>query len=590
MTATPRVFDATTAHFDGTRGDSVIASMDDLSIYGPVVYRISLKEAIDEGLLADYRIAGVVITDDDLRHALNRLSARTWSSEALRTAAAQLALLTAQHRYDLRRTLTFHPCIDAAEVFAETLPPTASLLPPALQGPLQIGTVSSRQSPTQRHHYLTGFADVPLDTGRSTAPPRRAVLTNCRCLSEGVDIPAIDSVLFAHPKTSTIDIVQSIGRALRQIPGSGKISTIIVPIYMAPGETLEEATRKSPFHLIYRVLIGLDVYDEHTFHRVDHLRWTGDPAAPQLAARPGRADEIAPHLGLSDVMAPNRVWEAAFETARAFHAAHGHLDVPSRHQAGRFCLGWWIGHQRSMRKNNLLLPERIHVLNTLDMLWEHPPHSIEYALTIARDYTRLNGHLAPRLTETHDGFPLGRWTAERRREARTGSLPYCYLRALNEIYPFWNASRDPRGTWRRTCAEALAAARRGQLAFPHPPPGPDAPPLTRWLDTQISGFFGLTEQQHLLLRALGLDHPLALLLTRPHSTAGWAFLRGLHTARAFRRTHQHLEVPYQYADFNSPCRRLGRWITERRRAPHLLTEEQRAALEALGIRWAVPQA
>jgi predicted helicase len=167
MTATPRVFDEKKARAKGINTNTVIASMDDESIYGPVVYRISLREAIDEGLLADYRIAGVVIRNEDLRGLLNRLPANTWTGEALRAAAAQVALLVAQHRYDLRRTLTFHPCIDAADVFAETLHETAALMPPVYRTPLQVGTVSSRQTPFERHKNFTAFADTPLNTPAS---------------------------------------------------------------------------------------------------------------------------------------------------------------------------------------------------------------------------------------------------------------------------------------------------------------------------------------------------------------------------------------------------------------------------------------
>ncbi|WP_446466565.1 hypothetical protein [Streptomyces sp. BRA346] len=148
MTATPRVFDEKKASAKGINTHTVIASMDDESIYGPVVYRISLREAIDEGLLADYRIAGVVIRNEDLRGLLNRLPANTWTGEALRAAAAQVALLVAQHRYDLRRTLTFHPCIDTADVFAETLHETAALMPAAYRTPLQVGTSAPGRPPS----------------------------------------------------------------------------------------------------------------------------------------------------------------------------------------------------------------------------------------------------------------------------------------------------------------------------------------------------------------------------------------------------------------------------------------------------------
>ncbi|GAA0684000.1 Helicase associated domain protein [Streptomyces thermocarboxydus] len=584
MTATPRVFDEKKAREKGISPNTVIASMDDVSIYGPVVYRISLREAIDEGLLADYRIAGVVIRDEDLRGLLNRLPANTWTGEALRAAAAQVALLVAQHRYDLRRTLTFHPCIAAADVFAETLHETAALMPPAYHAPLQVGTVSSRQTPFERHKNHTDFASAPLNTPASQQPPRRAVLTNCRYCAEGVDIPAIDSLLFAHPKTSSIDIIQSIGRALRQTPGDNKISTIVIPIYMAPGATLEEAVKKTAFHLIYRVLIDLDVYDEHTFHLVDHFRYPSDPTAtPQIAPRPERADEIIPVLDLNDVMAPNRVWEAAFEVATDFYLQNGHLDVPSRYlHDGRFYLGWWIGAQRSMRKNGLLLPERIAALDTLGMIWEHPPHSIERKLLIARDYVTRHGHLAPRWVEHHQGLHLGRWLADSRKEANTRRLPHCYQRALNEIYPWWNTKG--RAEWKRTYARAHAAARDKTLIFPGPHQLTGAAPvLTQWLAEQIDNLAGLEDYQRHLMGDLPIEHPLALLLRRPRGFSQRAFARGLKAAYAYRCRHQHLDVPYNYTCEDGFA--LGRWLAEKRRFPQALSREQLDALEALDMRW-----
>lgn len=585
MTATPRIFDRKAAVERGTLPDCEVASMDDHSLYGPVVYRISLAEAIDQGLLADYRIVAITIRDEDLRRVLRR-DTSTWTSEALRTAAAQVALLTAQQRYDLRRTLTFHPCIAAAEVFAETLPDTAALMPPAARSTLDIGTVNSRQSRFVQHQAYTAFAATPLNNPHSsTAPPRRAVLTNCRCCSEGVDIPAIDSVLFAHPKTSTVDIVQAVGRALRQTPGDGKISTIIIPIYIAPGEDIGEATRRTPWRLLYQVLIALSVYDEHTFHRVEHLRWHGEPTQPELAAAPERADEIIEVLGLSGIDAPNQLWEAGFESAQRFHLEHGHLDVPSRYLGpDRFYLGWWIGKQRSLRMNRMLLTDRIDRLDTLGMIWQHPPHSIEHKLQVAQDYTAHHGHLAPRANERYGGIHLGRWIADRRREARTRTLPFCYQRALNEIYPWWNTSWHP--TWKRTYAQALAAARKGDLTFPDLRPDTEDSPLTRWLDQQIDDLPRLSDTQHNLLGALPLTHPLALLLRRPRGAAEWAFARGLRAARTFWRAHQHLDVPYTHI-----CRQdgidfpLGRWISEKRRDPRPLTREQLDALEALDMRW-----
>jgi hypothetical protein len=231
----------------------------------------------------------------------------------------------------------------------------------------------------------------------------------------------------------------------------------------------------------------------------------------------------------------------------------------------------------------MLLPERINALDTLGMRWDHPPHSIERKLQVARDYMNRNGHLAPAAHERHSGLHLGRWLADRRREARNRTLPTCYQRALGEIYPWWSEPWPP--TWKRTYAHALAAARKGELAFPSLRPHAEHP-LTRWLDEQINNLAKLGDTRHNLLGALPLTHPLALLLRRPRGASEWAFARGLRAARTFRREYQHLDVPSWYrcaldgVDFQ-----LGRWIAERRRDPGALSREQLDALEALDMRW-----
>ncbi|MFG2661724.1 helicase-related protein [Streptomyces sp. NPDC048425] len=76
--------------------------------------------------------------------------------------------------------------------------------------------------------------------GQFGTTARRAVLSNCRVLGEGVDIRAVDSVALLDPKGAPHDIVQAIGRALRQKPGQGKLASLIVPVFLQPGENPEE--------------------------------------------------------------------------------------------------------------------------------------------------------------------------------------------------------------------------------------------------------------------------------------------------------------------------------------------------------------
>ncbi|GHH81580.1 hypothetical protein GCM10018781_64530 [Kitasatospora indigofera] len=164
MTATPLVFDRQKGTERGVPPDRVVASMDDHSLYGPTVYSISLAKSIDQGLLADYRIVVITVRNEDLLHTLRR-DTSTWTSEALRAAAAQLALTLAQQRYDLRRTLTFHPSIAAAKTFADTLPGTAALRPGFDCSLLHVGTVNSHQTPFEQHQAYTAFAATPSTPG-----------------------------------------------------------------------------------------------------------------------------------------------------------------------------------------------------------------------------------------------------------------------------------------------------------------------------------------------------------------------------------------------------------------------------------------
>ncbi|MFF0451116.1 Helicase associated domain protein [Streptomyces sp. NPDC004609] len=582
MTATPRIFDEKAgAH---VAPGCEVASMDDHRLYGPVVYRISLAEAIDQGLLADYRIVAVEISDADLHRVLRYASFASTGAEGLRVAAAQVALLRAQHLYDLRRTLTFHRLIASASMFAETLHETAALMPAQTRAPLVVGTVNADQRPSVRRRWLETFASVPINSPGHTTAPQRAVLTNCRCLGEGIDVPSTDSILFADSKQSSLDITQAVGRALRQNPGDDKISTIIVPVFMEPGQELKEGVKGTRYRLLYDVLIALSTYDEHVIHRVEWARAPDDSQdVPGPAAGPERADEIIPLLDLQATGAPHRVWQIGFESAQRYFDTYGHLHVPSRYLGpDRFYLGWWIGRQRSLRINHMLLPERIEQLDTLGMTWPHPPTSIEYKLQIARDYKTRHGHLAPHTEETFRGIRLGRWIAERRREANQRTLPYGYQRALNEIYPWWNTHWPKH--WHHTYAQALAAARAGDLPFPDLRPDAEETPLTRWLDTQIDALPTLHSDQHELLGALPLRHPLALLLRRPRGHTQWAFAKGLRAARAFWRSHQHLDVPHDYLCPDTGLH-LAPWIADKRRHPLRLTQEQRHALEALDFRW-----
>ncbi|MBV9025016.1 MAG: Helicase associated domain protein, partial [Streptomycetaceae bacterium] len=584
LTATPRIWDV-------NRGiiTEPIASMDDTDIYGNIAYRYSLAEAIYEGRLADYRIAAPEIHDPHLHAFLasrKRNGAhRTPQADAMRVAVAQLALFKAREEHGIRRTVVFSRSIVQSEAFAATLPETAAAIPGGHAEDLWVASVHSRNSRTARRERLARFAQPPQET-RAGRLAELSVLCNVRLCVEGVDFPLADSVLFADPKQSTIDIVQAIGRALRIGPGMNKISTLIVPVLFGPGQRAEDATFGTPYHLLHQVMIALKAYDEHYFRRLPVSGARLQLPTSDFAIRPARAPEIAPHLMLRIMEPEPDIWETGMACAQDFFDAHGHLIVPSNHiTPDGFHLGCWLGYQRALKAAGNLSAARVAALATCNMPWAHPKNSTETFLDIAQAYAREHGHLLPAPNETYQSRPLGKWLSEQRRQAADGTLPGPYQRALKDIDRWWNPAWPEE--WQRMCARARTHGK--SLAIPVGPLPADADALTRWLDEQFDTFPTLAKGQQAQLAALPLQHdPLALALRRPLGSQAATHARGLRAARRFYRTHQHLRVPADYLDdHTNPRFPLGQWISELRTLADTgrLSREEINSVEALAMEW-----
>ncbi|WP_439673359.1 Helicase associated domain protein [Embleya sp. MST-111070] len=584
LTATPRIWDVTRP-----LSHEPIASMDDQSLYGPVVFRYSLAQAIEEGQLADYRICAPEIHDTQLRTLLAGRPDHDDDPAAggMRIAGAQLALLRARELHGISRTVVFSRAISHADAFADTLLDTARHAGGRHAQGLCATAVHSRHTPAERRRRMDRFARPP----RDLAPGRHAtdleVLCNCRLAIEGVDFPLADSVLFADPKSSTIDIVQGVGRALRLAPGMSKCSTLIIPVFFGPGEHPRDATFGTPYHLLYQVMIALRAHDEHLFHRIARNGREPLEHTPLPAPHPERADEIAAHLGLRTMDPSPDLWLQGLDAAARHHARHGLLDVDSDHiDENGFQLGWWIGYQRSLKAAGNLAPERICALAQLGMSWPHSADSAEHHLALARAWRHRHGHLLPEPTETFRKQPLGAWLEHQRAKHTAGTLPRRYAQALAGIDRHWNPAWPH--AWQRMHAAALVRARGGALAIPLTHAQAEADDLTRWLDAQFDAFPALRSGQREQLAGLLPADPLAIGLRNPRSSGEKEFCHLLRAARRFRRTHGHLRVP---ADHVERVRRdripLGAAIAALRDPDHVtrLSRPELDALQALGMEW-----
>lgn len=572
MTATPRVWDV-----NATLGSEPIASMDDQALYGRRVYSYSLAQAIADLQLADYRICAPVIRHKQLRDILRHTNRDDPTADPMRVSGAILALLQAREEHRIRRPLVFSRTIDQAVAFAEDLYTVAEVTRHHTDG-LWVSPLHCRQSIPQRRDRISRFAE-PIDPNSPYRYGECNILCNCRLAVEGLDFPAADAILFSQPKTSTIEIVQAVGRSLRLTPGTHKTASLIIPVFFGPNESPETATYGTPYHLLHQVMIAMRAFDEHIFDRLFSKSSTALHTRLPVP-RAERAADIARQLALRTMTPHDNIWLESLEAAALYAEQHGHLDVPGDYvdPDGRH-LGAWIDYQRSLKAAGNLDPTRVTALAVLGMTWEHPPGSPERFLALARAYTQEHGHLLPHPQDAYQNEPLGAWLEQQRAHHDAGTLADRHSRTLTSIHPHWNPPWDH--DWQRSYAQALLRSRRGALAVPVTQAQADTDPTTTWIDQQFDCFPRLRRLQRDQLGLLLEHDPLALAFRRARTSEELLFAEILRAARKFRRRNHHLHVPARHIETlaRTPFP-LGMWL-EHLRQPGALAHLTRTQLDAL---------
>ncbi len=221
-----RVFmTATERRFSGS--SDKILSMDDPEVYGETFHLLTFKKAMEvvEGerpILCDYNVITIGVSRDEVKELIQknlfvRPDSGKWDEEMeADMLAAMVALRKAMKEYPIKHAVSFHGSIKRAEQFREYNDSFTEEFPSF--GQLSTFHVSGQTPTGTRSNIIKQFAKAD-----------RALVTNARCLTEGVDVPSIDCVLFADPKKSKVDIVQAVGRALRPAEGK-KLGYVILPV------------------------------------------------------------------------------------------------------------------------------------------------------------------------------------------------------------------------------------------------------------------------------------------------------------------------------------------------------------------------
>ena len=268
MTATPRIYSArvlTTAKEAGFE----FASMDDEEKFGKVFHRLTFREAIERNLLTDYQVAIIGVDNATYRDWAEKGWFITIDGKEVKDAravAGQIGLAKAMRRYDLHRVITFHRLRKGAKEFAASLPEVIDWMPARQRpkGKLWTDYVDGTMSADERQRRLQRLSDV--------GEGERGVISNARCLTEGIDVPTLDGVAFIDPKRSEIDIAQAVGRAIRLADGK-TIGTIVIPVFIDTDEPNPDVILDdSAFKPVWDVLLALRSHDEELAQQLDDLR------------------------------------------------------------------------------------------------------------------------------------------------------------------------------------------------------------------------------------------------------------------------------------------------------------------------------
>ncbi|MFC8316370.1 Helicase associated domain protein [Gordonia sp. NPDC057258] len=566
MTATPRYFTGRVVRA-AKEADFELASMDNVKKFGTTFHRLTFGEAIKRDLLTDYRVVIVGVDDATYKDWAERGTLVTRDGEKLtdaRTLAGQIGLAKAIRKYDLHRTISFHSRVARAREFAAEVPEVIEWMPTRQRptGALWSSYASGEMSAGERHVRLQHLSR--LDEGQ------RGLLTNARCLSEGVDVPTLDGIAFIDPRRSEVDIVQAVGRAIRKSDDKN-VGTIVIPVFIDTTTDPETALDSSAFKPVWDVIQALRAHDGELGEQLDALRRElgrqgGHPRLPDkihtdIPARVGI--DFARAFDVRLVEQSTQPWEFWLGLLERYATERGTALVRGSEIFEGHRLGQWVIIQRT--KWEILTEDRRQRLSSLpgwttdvrETQWQEGFEHLEGYVALSGDARVRDDYVDA------DGYRLGKWVGKQR--TKWDKLTEDQRDRLERL-PGW--TQDARAAnWengfdllRRYAVETGATCPPRDFEC-------DRFKLGIWVRTQRRNWDHLTEDRRSRLSRL----------------PGWMvdplieqWEQSFLLLQEYVAEHGDAQVPQAVVYQGEP---LGRWVSKQRDRWDLLSDEQRRRLE-----------
>ena len=298
MTATPRIF-GEDAKKKAKSASVQVASMDDVKTYGPVAYRLSFGKAVSDGLLTDYKVVVMKISESMISTTMQRLAARDDMSLEMPDVAKFIgcwkALFdrrhgdgyldpsqiynaikgTGENNRTLHHAIAFAASIKASKALSTEFQTVVDAYLETIADEAKDGEIADIQQLIDQGRKVTvgvQHVDGTMDSGvrkekldwlaAKEGEDTCHILSNARCLAEGVDVPALDAVIYLSSRKSKVDIIQSVGRVMRKAAGK-QFGYIIIPVFVPAGTDEAAALSSSKdYKVVWDVVRALRSHDE----------------------------------------------------------------------------------------------------------------------------------------------------------------------------------------------------------------------------------------------------------------------------------------------------------------------------------------
>lgn len=306
MTATPRIFGEGAKR--KAKDHSVeVASMDDTALYGEVLHYNSFSWAVENNLLTDYKVIVLAVDEGMVSRSVQKrmqINGEVGLDDATKIIGCYKALKKEGLKVDvtadplpMRRAVAFCKSIAASKTVRDEF---AAVVNDYLHGdaPIDDGMPLAKDALQCEVDHVDGTCGakergVLLDwLKEDTDPGTCRILSNARCLSEGVDVPSLDAIMFLHPRKSQIDVVQSVGRVMRRAPGK-KMGYVILPVGIPAGMSPEDALNDNErYKVVWQILNALRAHDERLDATVNRIALGEDVSDRIEIVGVGASDEM----------------------------------------------------------------------------------------------------------------------------------------------------------------------------------------------------------------------------------------------------------------------------------------------------------